>query len=247
MPFLTDDDQPLEELLLAQRPANGYRFELRAPVVYVDPESGRRYRVPARGEASGSHGLTDLASVPTPLWGFIASYGRQSAPAVLHDEQSVRAAELEDRRAALEQRRVDDRVFRTALLEQGVPRLRALLMWAWVSADRERGLGGAAGWLLIAQVGLGVIALVAAVVLAIVFGQPWWLVLIAAPALAALWWGGLARLVIALTYPLALFGPLLLVVLAALGVFRLVEAIVELVSGGDPGSVVRPTVRPPLP
>jgi hypothetical protein len=245
MPFRTDDDQPLEELLLAQRPANGYRFELRAPVVYVDPVSGRRYRAPARGEASGAHGITDLASVPTALWGFIASYGRQSAPAVLHDEQSLRADELGDRRAALAARREDDRVFRTALREQGVPRLRALLMWAWVSADRERTFNGGAGWLLLVQVGLGVAALVAAVVFTVV--QPWWLglALLAAPALAALWWGSLAQLVIALTYSLALFGPLFLVHLVAIGVFRLVEAIVELVAGGDPRDVVRPTIAPP--
>ena len=246
MPFLTDDDQPLEELLLAQRPADGYRFELRAPVVYLDPVSGRRYRAPAIGDAFAPHGDTDLASVPTPLWGFIASYGRQSAPAVLHDEQSILAAELGDRRAALEVRRVDDRVFRTALREQGVPRLRALLMWAWVSADRERTFGGAAGWLLLAQVALGVIALVAAVVFAVVGW--WWLALglIAVPAVAALWWGGLAPLVIALTYSLAAFGPLFLVSLAAIGVVRVVEAIVELVTGGDPRDVIRPTVRPPL-
>jgi hypothetical protein len=244
MPFRTDDDQPLEELLLAQRPATGYRFELRAPVVYVDPVSGHRYRAPARDEASGSHGFTDLASVPTPLWGFIASYGRQSAPAVLHDEQSLRADELGDRRAALAARREDDRVFRTALREQGVPRLRALLMWAWVSADRERTFAGAAGWLLLAQVALGVVALVAAVVFAVV--PSWWLALalLVAPALAALWWGGLARLVIVLTYSLAAFGPLFVVSLAAIGVFRVVEGVVELVAGGDPRDVVRPTLRP---
>lgn len=242
MPFLTDDDQPLEELLLAQRPADGYRFELRAPVVYLDPESGRRYRAPAVGDAFTPHGATDLASVPTPLWGFIASYGRQSAPAVLHDEQSILAAELGDRRAALEVRRVDDRVFRTALREQGVPRLRALLMWAWVSADRERTYGGAAGLLLLAQIGLGVVAIVAAVVLAVAFAQPWWIALALAPALAALWWRGLAPLVIALTYSLAAFGPLFVVHLTAIGVFRLVEAVVEIVSGGKPSEVWRPTV-----
>ena len=48
MPFLTDDGHPLDELALAQRPADGYRFELRAPFVYVDPVSGRRYPVPAQ-------------------------------------------------------------------------------------------------------------------------------------------------------------------------------------------------------
>jgi hypothetical protein len=51
--------------------------------------------------------------------------------------------------------------------------------------------------------------------------------------------------VIALTYPLALLGPVLLVQLFAVGVFRVVEAVVELVAGGDVRAIVRPTVLPP--
>ncbi|MFC9918192.1 DUF1353 domain-containing protein [Agromyces binzhouensis] len=244
MPFLREDGGPLDELPLAQRPADGYRFALRAPIVYVDDPSGRRYRAPAAGEGPPPVGITDLASVPTPLWGLIASYGRQSAPAVLHDAQSIAAAELDDDAAALAQRREDDDVFHRALREQGVPVLRARLMWAWVSADRERTYAGWRGWLLLAQVALGVVAVVAAIVLAVV-AHPAWLLLAVVPAVAALAWGGLARLVIALTYPLALLGPVLLVQLLAVGVFRVVEAIVELVAGGDVRSVVRPTVRPP--
>ncbi|MRX44440.1 DUF1353 domain-containing protein [Agromyces kandeliae] len=244
MPFLREDGAPLDELPLAQRPADGYRFALRAPLVYVDDPSGRRYRAPAAGEGPPPVGITDLASVPTPLWGLIASYGRQSAPAVLHDAQSIAAAALDDDAAALVQRREDDDVFHRALREQGVPVLRARLMWAWVSADRERTYAGWRGWLLLAQVALGVAAVVAAIVLAVV-AHPVWLLLAAAPAFAALAWGGLARLVIALTYPLALLGPVLLVHLLAVGVFRLVEATVELIAGGDVQSVVRPTVLPP--
>ncbi|MGR2752886.1 DUF1353 domain-containing protein [Agromyces arachidis] len=244
MPFLREDGAPLDELELAQRPAAGYRFELRAPIVYVDDETGRRYRAPAAGEAPLPAGITDLASVPTPLWGFIASYGRQSAPAVLHDAQSLAAAALGDRGRALVQRRDDDLVFRRALIEQGVPRLRAWLMWAWVSADRERTYAGAAGWLLLGQVGLGVLAVAASVVLAVLAG-PWWLALALAPAAAALPWRERAPLLLVLTYPLAAFGPLLVVHVAALVPFRLVEAVVEVFTGGDPGSVVRPTVARP--
>jgi hypothetical protein len=243
MPFLTDDDGPLDELLLAERPADGYRFELRAPIVYLDPVSGRRYRVPARAEASGAHAVTDLASVPTPLWGFIASYGRQSAPAVLHDEQSIAAAELGDRAAALAQRREDDRVFRTALREQRVPLLRSWLMWAWVSADRERAYGGLLGWLLVVQAVVGALVVLAASVAA--FWNPAWLALVLVPALAAVPWTRLAPLQLVLTFSLALVGPLFLVHVAALVPLRLLEAFVELVSGGDPGGVLRPTVRPP--
>lgn len=244
MPFLRDDGAPLDELVLAQRPADGHRFEVREAIVYVDPVSGRRYRAPAVGEGPPPTGVTDLASVPSPLWGFIASYGRQSAPAVLHDARSRAAEALGDRRLALAQRREDDLVFRRSLIEQGVPRMRAWLMWAWVSADRERAFAGAAGLLLLAQVGLGVLVIAASVVLGVVAG-PWWLALAVVPAVAALPWRGLASLVVILTYPLAAFAPLLAVHFLALVPFRIVEAIVEVFTGGDPASVVRPTVTRP--
>lgn len=245
MPFLTDDGRPLDELLLAERPADAASFELRAAIVYLDPVSGRRYRAPARGEGPDPHGVSDLASVPPPLWGFIASYGRQSAPALVHDARSRVADELGDRRAALAQRREDDLVFRRALREQGVPLLRAWLMWAWVSADRERTFGGAAGRLLVAQAVLGGLVLLAASALALWPGlaHPAWIALAALPAVAALPWRRLAPLAILLPYSLAIVGPLLLVHFAVLAVFRLIEAVVELVTGGDPSSVLRPTVR----
>ncbi|WP_022888550.1 DUF1353 domain-containing protein [Agromyces italicus] len=239
MPFHTDDGDRLDELGLAQRPADAASFELTAALVYLDPETGRRYRVPARGEASAAP--SDLASVPTPLWGLIASYGRQSAPAVLHDARSREAAALGDRRAALAQRREDDRVFRTALREQGVPRLRARLMWAWVSADREREFGGAAGWLVLAQSAIGALVLVGAAVAA--FSNPFWLVVWPVVGLASILRGRLAPLVATLSFSLALLGPLVLVQIAALVPFRLVESAVELVTGGRPGDVWRPTAR----
>lgn len=238
MPFRTDDGRPLDELLLAERPADGYRFELRAGFVYEDPVSGRRYQVrPGR--------VTDLASVPMSLWGFIASYGRQSAPAVLHDDRSVVAAELGDRRAALALRREDDRVFRTALREQGVPLLRAWLMWGWVAADREREFGGAAGAVFMVQAVVGALVVVGASVAA--FWQPALLVLAILPALAALTWRGLAPLMLLLNYSSAVLAPLIALHLVALAPFRIIEAIVELVTGGDPAGVLRPTLRPPSP
>jgi hypothetical protein len=241
VPFERDDGSPLEAIALAQRPADADRFEVREAIVYVDPLTGRRYRAPAAGEQPLPHGVTDLASVPSPLWGMIASYGRQSAPAILHDERSRVAEALGDRRAALAQRREDDRVFHTALREQGVPRLRARLMWAWVSADRERSYNGVLGWVLLGQVGVGVVLAVASVVLAVVAGA-WWLALAAVPLVASLPWGRMAPLVLVLTYSLAAFGPLLVLQLAALVAFRVVEAVVELVTGGDPSSVVGPTI-----
>lgn len=253
MPFLTDDGRPLDELVLAQRPADGYRFHVRAPFVYEDPVSGRRYRVPARPPGAPdpsprereprAHGVTDLASVPMWLWSFIASYGRQSAPAVLHDERSVDAFELGDRKAALAQRREDDRVFRTALREQRVPLLRAWLMWGWVAADREREFGGAAGAVFMVQAVVAALVIVGASVAA--FWQPAWLVLALVPALAAMLWGRLAPLMLLLNYSSAVLAPLIALHLVSVLPFRLIEALVELVTGGDPAGVLRPTLRPP--
>lgn len=236
MPFRTGDGRELEELLLAQRPADGYRFEVREGFVYEDPVSGRRYDVRA-GRTS------DLASVPSWLWSFIASYGRQSAPALLHDDRSDVADELGDRRAALALRREDDRVFRTALREQGVPLLRAWLMWAWVSADRERAFGGVVGVLFLAQAVLGAIVVAGASVAA--FWNPAWLALVLVPALAAVPWWRLAPLMLLLNVATGVLAPLIVVHLVALVPFRLVEAIVELATGGDPAGVLRPTVRAP--
>ena len=255
MPFLTDDGRPLDELLLAERPADGYRFEVRAPFVYLDPVSGRRYEIPAaRGTGTaapgssgavgaGPHGVTDLASVPMSLWSFIASYGRQSAPAVLHDERSIVAAELGDRRAALALRREDDRVFRTALREQRVPLLRAWIMWGWIAADREREFGGGAGAVFMAQAVVGALLVLGASVGA--FWHPGWLAVVLVPALAAAAWGRLAPLMLLLNYSSAVLAPLIVLHLISLVPFRLLEAIVEIAAGGDPAGVVRPTVRPP--
>lgn len=255
MPFEREDGAPLDALALAQRPADGQRFQLLAGFVYVEPGTGVRFPVPASDSAAESPGESaepagapsgsDLASVPHPFWGLIASYGRQSAPAILHDWRSMLATRLavHDRRAALAQRRVDDRVFRIALREQGVPVLRARLMWAWVSADRERTFGGVPGQLFVAQSVVGVLALLAAAVLA--WWHPAWLALAAAPLLAAFAWGGLAPLQLVLTLSGALFAPVIALHLASIGVFRLVEAVVELIGGGDPWEVLRPTVARP--
>lgn len=236
MPFRTDDGRELDELVLAQRPADGHRFVLRAGFQYEDPVSQRRYPVRA-GRSS------DLASVPTWLWSFIASYGRQSAPALLHDDRSDVADALGDRRAALLQRREDDRVFRTALREQRVPLLRAWLMWAWVSADRERTFGGGLGAVFMVQAVLGALVVVGASVAA--FWNPGWLALLVAPALAAVPWWRLAPLMLLLNYATGVLAPLIALHLVALAPFRIIEAIVELVTGGDPGGVLRPTLRPP--
>lgn len=241
MPFERHDGGPLEELRLAQHPIDGDRFELREGFVYVDPDSGHRFPVPASADST-ERWSTDLASVPHPLWSLIASYGRQSAPAVLHDHRSLVAERraLDDPAAALAQRRADDRVFRTALREQRVPALRAWLMWAWVSADRERTFRGVLGTVFVIQ------SVVAGVALLVAVGGAWWhpawLLLGLGALVAALAWGRLAGLQLALTVGGAVLAPIVAVHVVPLVVFRVLEAVVELVSGGDPRAVVRPTV-----
>jgi hypothetical protein len=112
-----------------------------------------------------------------------------------------------------------------------------------VSADREREFGGTAGILLIVQAVVGALVLLGASVAA--FWNPWWLLAVPVPALAALPWAaaGLAPLVLLLTYSSAVLAPLIALHLVSVAPFRLIEAFVELVSGGDPAGVVRPTMQ----
>jgi len=77
--------------------------------------------------------LTDLASVPRFLWGVIASYGRQTLPAILHDQLCYAAAmpglPVPFSRG---QRREADGVFRRALELSGAGPVRRWLMWSAV-------------------------------------------------------------------------------------------------------------------
>ncbi|MEJ3403969.1 DUF1353 domain-containing protein [Rathayibacter sp. YIM 133350] len=242
MPFYTADGRGLTSIELAQVPPDGDRFQLRSAIVYLDAVTGARLEAPAHvpQEHPSREESTDLASVPQFLWSFIASYGRQSAAAIVHDARSVRARGLGDDAAALVQRRQDDASFRRGLREQGVPLLRSWLMWSWVAAERYLSHARPLGILLVAQVVLSVVVVAASVVLA--FGSPWWLLLVLLPALVALPWGRDAGLAALLSYGSAFVAPLLLLHLLSLAPFRLVEFVVELAVGGRPASVLRPTL-----
>lgn len=76
---------------------------------------------------------TDLASVPQFLWGVIASYGRQTLPALLHDRLCW-AARLPDQPGAFQRRarREADDQFRRTLRASGSGPIRRWLMWAAV-------------------------------------------------------------------------------------------------------------------
>src|SRR5918912_2844829 len=78
MPFHEADGTRLRGIEIEQVPDAGI-FHLRRPFNYHDPVRDETIDVDA--------GLrTDLASVPWFLWWLIASYGRHTAAAVVHDK-----------------------------------------------------------------------------------------------------------------------------------------------------------------
>jgi hypothetical protein len=76
---------------------------------------------------------TDLATVPAFLWGVVASYGRQTLPAILHDELCY-ASSRPGQPAAYRRRarREADEVFRESLAVAGTGPVRRWLMWTGV-------------------------------------------------------------------------------------------------------------------
>ena len=97
-------------------------------------------------------------------------YGRQSAPAILHGERSRVAEALGDRRAALAQRREDDRVFHRAPRAGRAAPSRATHVGVGLRRSRAQ-YNGVLGWVLLGEVGLGVVLVVASVMLAVVAGR----------------------------------------------------------------------------
>lgn len=76
---------------------------------------------------------TDLATVPSFLWGVVASYGRQTLPAILHDMLCY-ASQLPGQPAAYRRRsrREADTLFRETLRDSGSGVVRRWVMWAGV-------------------------------------------------------------------------------------------------------------------
>ncbi|NKX53174.1 DUF1353 domain-containing protein [Arthrobacter mobilis] len=189
MPFYQDASatRPLTALHLVQRTRR--LFQLAEPIYYRRRGTDGVVTVLAHDLTRGPEGnSSDLASVPTWMWGLVASYGRQSAPALLHDQRTVETMQLPPQEA-LRQRRIYDEEFRQALLETGVAQLRARLMWAVVSADNHWSHTRVRGKLLVSAVAAGVLALLAGIVLSLAAGSPVPLAvaLAAAAVLSALW------------------------------------------------------------
>ena len=222
MPFINDAGEPLRVIPLTQAPATGHYFQLNRPIGFRESEASETFWIPAHTPDDDPHpgNRTDLATVPWIFRGFIASYGRQSAPAIMHDYQR----QLTSRPGTanqLERAEADDRLFRVALRQQKVPLLRAWLMWAFVSIGRYVQYAPVLAALLLAQTAIGILIVYASVVLA--FGSPWWLLGIAVPMIAALAWGRRYVLVLWLTYGFAVIGPLVLLQLLSLAPYWLLE------------------------
>ena len=112
MPFVTseqDDADPTVKLSVVPP----RRFLLLEGFGYR-AHDGSFWKVPADGVS------TDLASVPSPLWSLLASYGRQTRPALLHDHITEAALKLSDRQAAFDLRDRGDDLFRESLADEGV-------------------------------------------------------------------------------------------------------------------------------
>jgi Protein of unknown function (DUF1353) len=124
MPFLDANGVPpahikLEQLRNEDGQLSAY-FDVLEAFEYRDDELGATVTVPAHGDP------TDLASVPWVLWWLIASYGRHTGAAIVHDTLVVD-------RMTREERVRSDTIFFHALEESGNNWFRHRLMWAAVS------------------------------------------------------------------------------------------------------------------
>jgi len=119
MPFTELDGQPLQGVLIEQE-GNGRLFHLRRPFLYQDPI--RTETVEAEQDLE-----TDLASVPWFMWWLIASYGKHTAAAVIHDQLVVPVMTRDERVRA-------DAIFFHALEESGNNWYRHRVMWSAVCA-----------------------------------------------------------------------------------------------------------------
>ena len=240
MPFIDSHGAPLDGVELLYRPASVRLFQLEQGFAWIDPRDGSRTDIPAHDlsrPATDPNNSTDLASVPPFLWGLVASYGHQTLPAILHDALSDRADQAPPAQQLAVRRAADD-AFRVALGESGVAPLRVAAMWAVVSIQRYVRFRPPLGALLVAQVVLGTLAVIAAVVLG-ALGHPLLLLIGLAPALLGLLWGRTAAVPITGSYLGALYSPLIVSAALASAIEYLIDLVAFLL-GGARGPVPRP-------
>ncbi len=173
--------------------STGRTFRVLENLTYLGP-NGRRHTARA--------GLnTDLATIPHSLWSVIAPFGEQSLPSIVHDQECADAKRMVPQRSRVARRKriVVDGRFHEGLLERGVPRFRAAMMWAGVSLGRWWDHGShAARMLLFVQLFVGYGALVWG---AFHLGAWGGWVALCAPAIAAAPWGRTAPAMLLAQYP----------------------------------------------
>lgn len=245
MPFTDTNGDVLRSLPLIYRLERD--FQVAVAFCWHDPRpGGKTIEVPAHDPSlpPTEGNSTDFASVPPFLWGLIASYGKQTLAAILHDSLTYqsRLAPVEERLAL---RRTADETFRVALVDSGVHQLRARVMWAAVGAERYVHHGGVLGPLLVVQLTLGILALISSVVLGVLF-HPVWLLLATAPAVVTLLWGKNADLMLTSTYLGALYTPLVAAAFIGSRLEQLLATVIW-VGTGTPGPAPKaePTLRWP--
>lgn len=245
MPFFDEHDEPLTRVFLVQRSPR--HFQLLRPISFL--EAGRpeaeRVRVPAHDVDKPAVGgnATDLASVPTFLWGLVASYGRQTSAALLHDRLSDKARRG-DRSDGIRRRREADRLLAVALLESGVPRLRAWIMRSYVSIEKFAEFRRWQALLMVAHAALGVLSIYAAIGIAVGWWSAWWMpgLLLAPAASSVLWWRDAAAMLI-IIYSGAVLAPFMAVAAIGQAALLVLEGAVWLATGArGPAPVIGPTI-----
>ncbi len=215
-------------------------WTLLADVVYKDPDGddgtpGDTWIAPAGMR-------TDLASVPRVAWAILSPFGLQTRPAIIHDHLSreipadldgspMRCAGWRSHRQAV------DRRFRTSLVEEGVPRFRASLLWMGAVMGRWLVHGHQAQ--VIAMVGTLLLSWASIILGALAMPSWWGAVMMLAPAAVGALWGKDRSAVWTAQYP----G----MVLVALGLGTALVSFMEwLVSqaSGPRATIARAKVRP---
>lgn len=243
MPFITADGSRLETVELGQVPLASPTFQVRKKFGWheegADASTAVWVTPPRATSRPGPGERTDLASVPAVFWSLIASYGRQTAPAVVHDSEcwKIKVDHKEgtiDSKGALARRLIADRNFRLGLRELDVAPFRAWLMWTFVSFERyqKHAIAKFLGMLALAFFGFAVIVFAPIAVLTL--GWPLWTAgallvlplvtsLIAAPRWLELVW---------LSYAGALLFPVAALQVAAYIPYNLLENLIWFIIDG---------------
>ena len=231
--FQTVDGQPLLSIDLRQVGPN--KFQLTAPFKYLDPTRANQAHVVPAHNLMDPKDNSDLASVPFVLWWFIASYGHQTAPALLHDH-------LLKPDPPSSERREFDRIFREALRDAGVRLFRRWIMWAGVSVQTIRTISVVAFVLLVVQLVAGWAALWG-FTWGDAFGVPWW-AWVFLPAVIAVLWTWYFRAVLIGTYVGAFLLPATIFVVLTVGAASVARTLQWLVGGASLSDGEGPIVAP---